>query len=343
VNKFESYFFIIYDKNKSLILKYNFPYKYVLERQITMKLAFIMDPIEEMNIERDSTFAIMLAALKRNFEIWYALPEDMWAENNNVYANMHNVNLERKVPHYQKLSTQVQDLSEFKAVFMRKDPPFNMEYIHTTYLLSLLKDKTLVLNDPDGIRKANEKVFILNYPKLITDTIVTKNRKVIREFLNKVDGKMVVKPLDKRGGEGIFIVNSDDKNTQALIDVSTEYGTTSIMAQRYIPEATIGDKRIIIINGEPLGAFIRVPSEFDHRGNLCAGASSIKCEITPRDMEICASLKPKLIELGLHFVGIDILGDYLSEVNVTSPTGLQEIANMYGIHIEEKILDLVEG
>jgi glutathione synthase len=267
-----------------------------------MKLAFIMDPIEEMNIERDSTFAIMLASLKRGYEVWYAEPENMWAENDKVFANMTNVSVERNNPHYTKISTEIKELSDFKAVFMRKDPPFDMEYIHATYLLSMVKEKTLVVNDPDGIRRANEKIFILNYPHLITDTIVSKNRKIIREFLNKVDGKMVLKPLDKRGGEGIFIVTEGDKNTQALIDGSTDYGKTTIMAQRYIPEATAGDKRIIIINGEPLGAFIRVPSEYDHRGNLCAGASSVKCEITPRDLEICKALKPKLIELGLFFL-----------------------------------------
>jgi glutathione synthase len=307
-----------------------------------MKLAFIMDPIEEVNTERDSTFFIMLAALKRKFEVWYAEPEKMWAEKNKVYCNLTQVKVEKANPHYTKLKTEVLDLSGFDAVFMRKDPPFNMEYIHSTYILSILKEKTLVINDPDGIRTANEKVFILNYPDLITDTIVTKDRKVLREFLEKCNGKMVVKPLDKRGGEGIFIVSSDDKNTGSILDVSTEHGTVSIMAQRYIPEAVQGDKRIIIINGEPLGAFLRVPDQYDHRGNLCAGASSVKCEITERDLEICEQLKPRLLELGLYFVGIDILGNYLSEVNVTSPTGLQEIANMYGIHIEEKILDLVK-
>ena len=306
-----------------------------------MKLAFIIDPIEEMNINRDSTFAIMLASQKRGYENWYCLPHNMWAEKNKVYGKMTKVNVERNDPHYENLVSETVDLSGFAAVFMRKDPPFNMEYIHSTYILSILKNQTKVINDPDGIRTANEKVFILNFPDLITDTVVSKNRDVIREFLNKVDGQMVIKPLDKKGGEGIFIVRSDDKNAQALIDVSTDYGNISVMVQRYIPEAVLGDKRIIIIDGEPLGAFLRKPSEYDHRGNLCAGATSVKCEITPRDKEICDTIKPKLNELGLKFVGIDILGSYLSEVNVTSPTGLQEIAHMYGNHIEEKILDLI--
>ena len=306
-----------------------------------MKLAFIMDPIEEVNIERDSTFFIMLAAIKRGYEVWYCTPENMWAENNNVFAKITRVTVEKKNPHYEIISTEIKNLADFNAIFMRKDPPFNMEYINSTYLLSMLKEKTFVVNDPDGIRTANEKVFILNFPDFIVDTMVSKNKTILRDFLNKVDGKMVVKPLDKRGGEGIFIVTEGDKNTQTIIDVSTEEGHITIMAQRYIPEASEGDKRIIIINGEPLGAFVRKPSEYDHRGNLCAGATAIKCEITPRDLEICKALKPKLLALGLYFVGIDILGQYLSEVNVTSPTGLQEIANMYDIHIEEKILDLV--
>jgi len=308
-----------------------------------LKLAFIMDPIEKINIERDSTFAIMLASQKRDYEIWFAEQQDLWAFNNNVYGKMKRLKLERNIDkHYEILETKIFDLSKFSAVFMRKDPPFNMEYIHTTYLLSLIKDRTLVINDPDGIRKANEKIFILDFPDMITDTIVTKNKEVILEFLYKSSGKIVLKPLDRRGGEGIFILKEGDKNLHALIDSSTDYGNTTIMAQKYIEEAEKGDKRIIIIKGEPMGAFLRVPSQYDHRGNLCAGAKSVKTEITERDLEICNALKQKLINLGLVFVGIDILGDYLSEINVTSPTGLQEIANMYGIHIENKILDNIE-
>ncbi|MBC7476195.1 MAG: glutathione synthase [Candidatus Sericytochromatia bacterium] len=306
-----------------------------------MRLAFIMDPIEEINIDRDSTFAIMLAAQKRGYEIWYADLENMWAEKNELYAKITQVRLERSKKYYEKIVTETKNLADFDAIFMRKDPPFNMEYIHATYLLSLIKERTHIINDPDSIRSANEKVFILNFPDLITDTIVTKNRDVIKDFLTKAGGQIVLKPLDKKGGEGIFIVKEGDKNTQALIDVSTEYGTISIMAQKYIPEATKGDKRIILIDGEPLGAFVRVPSEYDHRGNLCAGATSVKCEITPREIFICDTLKPVLKKMGLKFVGIDILGDYLSEINVTSPTGLQDVANMYGVNIEENILDLI--
>lgn len=307
-----------------------------------MKLLFIMDPLEEVNIDRDSTFFIMLAAQKRGYEVWYTLPDQIWAENNNVLGNLTKVTVEKANPHYKKIETVEKSLLDFDAIFMRKDPPFNMEYINSTYLLSIIKDRVLVVNDPDGIRNANEKVFILNFPELISDTLVTKNKDAITKFLDKSGGKIVVKPLGKRGGEGIFIVTEGDKNTHTIIDVSTEEGHVTVMAQKYIPEASLGDKRIIIINGEPLGAFVRKPSEYDHRGNLCAGATAIPCEITERDLEICRQLKSKLLENGLNFVGIDILGNYLSEVNVTSPTGLQEIANMYDIHIEESILDFVE-
>ncbi|GIW23042.1 MAG: hypothetical protein KatS3mg068_2049 [Candidatus Sericytochromatia bacterium] len=234
-----------------------------------MKLAFIIDPINEFNIDRDSSFALMLASQKRNYEIWITEPKDLWAFNNNVFAKMQKVKVERNYnKHYEILETKICDLSNFSAVFMRKDPPFNMEYIHTTYLLSLIKDRTLVINDPDGIRKANEKIFILDFPEIITDTIVTKSKEVILEFLNKVGGKIVLKPLDRRGGEGIFILKEGDKNLHALIDVSTNYQSTTIMAQKYIEEAEKGDKRIIIIKGEPMGAFLRVPSQYDHRGKL---------------------------------------------------------------------------
>lgn len=307
-----------------------------------MKILFIIDPIEEFNINRDSSFAIMLEAQKRGYEVWFTEPKFMWAEKNTVFSNSIKVKLQRELKHHNNIEEAKTDLSEFSAIFMRKDPPFNMEYIYCTYLLSIIKDKTLVINNPDSIRSANEKVFILNFPSIITDTIVTKDKKRILDFLDSSGGKIVLKPLDKKGGEGIFILEQQDKNLQSLIDVSTDYGNITIMAQKYIPEAKIGDKRIILIDGEPKGAFLRVPSEYDHRGNLCAGAKSEKCEITKRDLEICDTISSKLKEMGLVFTGIDILGDYVSEINVTSPTGLQEIANMYGHHIEEDIIDYVE-
>ncbi|MFN4152834.1 MAG: glutathione synthase, partial [Candidatus Sericytochromatia bacterium] len=193
-----------------------------------MKILFVMDPIEEVNIDRDSTFFIMLAAQKRGYEVWYTLPNQLWAEDNNVYGNLTKLKVEKSSTHYQKLETTEKSLLDFDAVFMRKDPPFDMEYINSTYLLSIIKDRVLVVNDPDGIRNANEKVFILNFPELITKTLVTKNKKAISNFLVKSGGKIVLKPLGKRGGEGIFIVTEGDKNTQTIIDVSTEEGHITV-------------------------------------------------------------------------------------------------------------------
>ncbi|MFN8672201.1 MAG: glutathione synthase [Candidatus Sericytochromatia bacterium] len=307
-----------------------------------MKMLFIIDPIEEFNIERDSSFVVMLEAQKRGYEVWYTETKFMYANKSNVFTKAIKVKLDRSKHHYENLATETKDLTAFDAIFMRKDPPFNMEYIYCTYLLSMVKDKTLVINDPDSIRSSNEKVFILNFPSIIVDTIVTKDKTVILEFLER-NKKIVLKPLDRKGGEGIFILEENDKNLNSLIDISTDYGNMTIMCQKYIPEAKLGDKRIVLINGEPKGAFLRVPSEYDHRGNLCAGASSQKCEITARDLEICNTLAPKLKEMGLIFTGIDVLGDYVSEINVTSPTGLQDIANIYGVHIEKDIIDFVEN
>jgi len=308
-----------------------------------MKLGFIMDPIEEINIDRDSTFATMLEAQNRGHSIWYTTPNNMWAKNNNVYAHISEIKVERSQNYYNKLSTEIKNLNFLDAIFMRKDPPFDLEYIYSTYLLDLIEDEIPIINRPDGIRNANEKAFILNFPTTITDTLITKNIDVLKHFLEKVGGLMVVKPLNRKGGEGIFIVKSDDKNMQSILEMSTHYGQISIMAQKYIPEATIGDKRIILINGNPIASFLRVPDKKDHRGNLCAGATSEKSEITKRDLEICETIKPKLLKNGLFFVGIDIIGNYLSEINVTSPTGFQEIASLTGVYVEKYLLDFVES
>lgn len=307
-----------------------------------MKFLFIIDPIEEFNINRDSSFATMLEAQKRGYEVWYTQTQDIWAEKNLVFSNAIKVKLQRGNPHYENLEHSKLDLTSFDCIFMRKDPPFNMEYVYSTYLLSMVKDKVLVLNDPDSVRSSNEKVFILNFPNAIVDTIVSKNKKIILEFLAKCGGKAVIKPLDRKGGEGIFLLNQGDKNLQSIIDNSTEYEKTTVMVQKYIPEAALGDKRIILVNGDPKGAFLRVPSEYDYRGNLCAGATAEKTEITPREIELCNIIGPKLKAMGLVFVGIDILGDYISEINVTSPTGLQEIASLNGNKIEEDLIDFVE-
>lgn len=307
-----------------------------------MKLGFVMDPIEEININRDSTFATMLEAQDRGHSIWYTTPDNMWAENNKVYASISQITVERSNNYYKKISTEIKNLDFLDVIFMRKDPPFDLEYIYSTYLLDLIKNKIPIINRPDGIRNVNEKAFILNFPTIITDTLITKNIDVLKDFLKKVGGLMVIKPLNRKGGEGIFIVKSEDKNTQSLLEMSTHYGKVSIMAQKYIPEATIGDKRIILINGEPIASFLRVPDKRDHRGNLCAGATIEKSEITKRDIEICKTIKPELLKNGLYFVGIDIIGNYLSEINVTSPTGFQEIANLTGIYVEKYLLDFVE-
>lgn len=307
-----------------------------------MKFLFIIDPIEEFNINRDSSFATMLEAQKRGYEVWYTQTQDIWAEKNLVFSNATKVKLQRSNPHYENLEHSKIDLTSFDCIFMRKDPPFNMEYVYSTYLLSMVKDKVLVLNDPDSVRSSNEKVFILNFPDAIIDTIVSKNKKIILEFLANCGGKAVIKPLDRKGGEGIFLLNQGDKNLQSIIDNSTEYEKTTVMVQKYIPEASLGDKRIILINGEPKGAFLRVPSEYDYRGNLCAGATAEKTEITPREYELCNIIGSKLKAMGLVFVGIDILGNYISEINVTSPTGFQEIARLTGKKIEEDLIDFVE-
>ena len=233
-------------------------------------------------------------------------------------------------------------LKELDAVFVRKDPPFEMNYVNATWLLELASGDTFILNDPKGIRGANEKLYALNFPEAIPESIVTKDVDKLKTFLDEVGGEMIIKPLGKCGGEGVFYIKKGDKNINALFEASTQFGKEFIMAQRYIPEIKDGDKRIILINGEPVGAVSRVPQDDEHRGNIHIGGTGWKTEITDRDRELCRMIAPRLREDGLYFVGLDVIGDWITEINVTSPTCIVEINRLSGVKLEEKLIDFVE-
>ena len=233
-------------------------------------------------------------------------------------------------------------LSSCTAIFKRTDPPFDMNYIFCTYLLDLAAASgAFVCNAPAGLRDANEKMIILRFPDLIPETLVTRDIKKIRTFIDQQGGRAVVKPWDGNGGRGIFVLDSSDKNLGAILETSTADGRDYVMVQAYIPEIVDGDKRILLVDGEPRGAFLRIPPKNDHRGNMHVGASVKGCEMTERDRHICEAIKPYLIERDLLFAGIDVIGDKLTEVNVTSPTGIQECTRLYGSHIEADIVDAV--
>jgi glutathione synthase len=226
---------------------------------------------------------------------------------------------------------------------MRKDPPFDMGYFFATHLLGLVDPKrTLVLNDPAGLRDANEKLYALNFPEVIPASMVSSDIGRLKGFLDELGGEMIIKPLDGAGGAGVFHLHRRDRNLNALLEGATSNGTRLIMAQRYLPEVREGDKRLIVLDGEPLGGVLRVPSEEEHRGNIHVGGTCRQSEVSARDREICSVLAPRLRADGLYFVGLDIIGGWLTEINVTSPTGIQEIDALDGAHLEGTVIDFVE-
>src|SRR5271155_4474509 len=309
------------------------------------KFAFIMDPLERVLVDKDTTFVFMLEAQFRGHENYFLGIRDLYARGPNVIARARRCEVMRGNPHYKFLDDGAEyPLETFEAVFMRKDPPADAAYLYATMLLSLADSRrTFVLNDPAGLREANEKLYSLNFPDAIPPKLVTYEIPRLKTFLDEQGGEMIVKPLDGHGGEGVFLVNKKDRNLGAILETVTQYETRLIMAQRYLPEARNGDKRLIVLDGEPLGCTLRVPRDDENRGNIHVGGNCVKAPVTARDREICRMLKPRLARDGLYFVGLDIIGDYLTEVNVTSPTGVQEIDRLDGANLEAAVVDFVEA
>jgi glutathione synthase len=312
-----------------------------------MRFAFVMDPIERILPDRDTTFVFMLESVARGHEVYYLGVDDMWLYGAVPHARVRRAIVQRpsaaQPAHHQLFEERETRLDWFDAVFMRKDPPFDMAFFVATHLLSLIDPaQTLVINDPRGLRDANEKLYALNFPSVIPPSLVTSNIVRLKQFLEELGGEMIVKPLDGCGGAGVFHLHRSDRNLNAILESATDLGRRPIMAQRYLPEIRQGDKRVIVLAGEPLGAVLRVPREDETRGNIHVGGATVKTPITARDREICAQLAPRLHADGLSFVGLDVIGDWLTEVNVTSPTGIQEINALDGVALEQKVVDFVE-
>jgi len=310
----------------------------------SLKFAFVMDPLERILPDKDTTFVFMLESLRRGHQVYFVPLHELWAKGCQVFARARQCEVMRGVPHYRFIGEEREvPLESFHAVFMRKDPPADAQYLYATMLLSLVDSRrTFVLNNPAGLREANEKLYSLNFPQLIPPTLVTWKIWRIKEFLAEQGGQIVVKPLDGHGGEGVFVLSRGDRNLNAILETVTNFETRAVMAQRYLPEVRHGDKRIVVLNGEPLGAVLRVPREDEHRGNIHVGGQCVKAELTARDYEICRVLAPRLVRDGLYFVGLDVIGNYLTEVNVTSPTGVQEIDQLNGVKLEAAVIDFVE-
>jgi len=308
-----------------------------------LKIGVVMDPVDKIDIDKDTSFVLMLEAQRRGHEIYFMELDDLFIRGGTPDGRYRRLELARATPHYRLGESRTGSLEEFDSVWMRKDPPIDLKYFFTTHLLSLVdQSKCFVMNDPKGLREANEKLYALRFPEQIPQTLVTSDMARLRAFMSELGGEMIIKPLDGCGGSGVFYLNEQDRNTNSILEAATDTGRRLVMGQRYLPEIRQGDKRIIVLNGEPLGAVLRVPLETETRGNIHVGGQCVKTEVTERDREICAALAPLLRADGLYFVGLDVIGSYLTEVNVTSPTGIQEVNALNHVCLERNVVDFVE-
>jgi glutathione synthase len=301
-----------------------------------------MDPIGPININADSTFRIAEEAQARGHELFYYTPDHLAWEEGRITARGWPLTVRREVGnHYTLGDEQVVDLSDFDVVWLRQDPPFDMSYITTTHLLEQLMPGTLVVNDPFWVRNYPEKLLVLRFPDLTPPTTIARDLDTLRKF-RKIHGDIILKPLYGNGGAGVFRITPDDRNLVSLYEIFQGINREPLIAQKFIPDVSNGDKRIILVDGEPIGAINRVPAEGETRSNLHVGGTAKKIGLTARDREICEAIGPLLREKGQVFVGIDVIGDYLTEINVTSPTGLQELERFDGINAAGAIWDAIE-
>ncbi|MCB9534715.1 MAG: glutathione synthase [Myxococcales bacterium] len=302
-----------------------------------MRILVIMDPIERVLVDKDTTFGFLLAAQARGHDVWYCLQDQLYAVGDRAYASCAPIEVRPTQGQHFSLDAPVDHpLSFFDSVWMRKDPPVDRAYLHATHLLDLAGPTTLVVNRPSGLRYANEKLYALHFPDFTPETMVTRDAARVKRWLAERDAPLIVKPVDGHGGYGVFLLEPGDRNIGSILESLTEEGRRWIMAQAYLPAAREGDKRIILVDGQPLGAILRVPQADDHRGNIHVGGTVVQAELTDREQAICAALAPRLQRDGLYFVGLDVIGGYLTEVNVTSPTGIREVKALGGADIGDR-------
>ena len=308
---------------------------------MSLRIGVVMDPIAKIKPWKDSTFAMMLEAQRRGWSLYYMEPGDLYVRDGRSFAATRAVTVTDNNDDWYRLADAVnQDLADFDIILMRQDPPFNTEYIYATYLLEKAeREGVLVVNRPGSVRDSNEKLFATDFPQCCAPTLVSSQAGLLRDFVREFDDT-VMKPLDGMGGSNIFRVRKDSPNISVVIEVLTQHGKTPIMAQRFVPEIKDGDKRILMINGEPVPyALARIPKEGELRGNLAAGGTGQGRELTDRDRWICEQVGPTLKRKGLYFVGLDVIGDYLTEINVTSPTCIRELDAIFDINIAGQLFD----
>ena len=310
---------------------------------MTLKVAIQMDPVEGINIDTDTTFFLMLEAQTRGHGLWVYTPDKLSLEDGKVMGRGRPLNLRAvKGDHHVTGEYETRDMSEFDVILMRQDPPFDMAYITATHFLERIHPKTLVVNNPAEVRNAPEKLYVTSFPGVQPPTLITSDVEAIYDFRAR-HGDMVLKPLHGGGGSGVVRLKADDPNLDALLELHALIGRDQVIAQKFIPAVSKGDKRILLVDGEPVGAINRIPAEGQVRSNLARGGRAAAVDLTARDLELCAIIAPELKRRGLLFVGIDVIGDYLTEINVTSPTGAQQLKRFGGADAAAALWDRIEA
>ena len=312
---------------------------------MTIKLGIVMDPIADINIKKDSSFAMLMEAQNRGYELFYMEMQDLSMLEGRAYASSRSLTVQQDPASWYELAEETNHLlSDLDVILMRKDPPFDTEFIYATYMLERAEDEgTLIVNKPQSLRDANEKLYTAWFNEFTPTTLVTRRKDKLRAF-HKEHKDVILKPLDGMGGASIFRLNEQDKNVSVIIETLTEHGTRYCMAQKFIPEIKDGDKRILVIDGEPVPyCLARIPASGETRGNIAAGGRGVARPLSESDWKIAKALGPKLKEKGLIFVGLDVIGDKLTEINVTSPTCIREIEAAYDVSITGMLMDAIEA
>ena len=310
---------------------------------MSLQVAIQMDPIDSIDIDGDSSFVLAVEAQKRGYKLYHYLPEHLSLIDGNIIARARALTVQHKLKeHFTLGNFETIDLKKIDVVLMRQGPPFDMAYLTATYLLELIHPDTLVVNDPTHVRNAPEKIFVTNFPHLMPSTLISRDIEQIIAFREK-HNDIILKPLYGNGGSAVFHVSPEDENLSSLMEIFMERNREPVIAQAYLPEVRQGDKRIILVDGLPVGAINRVPKEGEARSNMHVGGQAFQTVLTEREKNICNTIGPALNERGLIFVGIDVIGDYLTEINVTSPTGLQEINRYDRVCLEATIWDAIEN
>jgi len=312
---------------------------------LSFNLAVLMDPLENINPKKDSTLAMMLAAQSKGWTVYFLQQSDLFIQDGEVQANFHQLVLNNALEDwFEIVANHTAPLATMNAVLMRKEPPFDMEFIYTTYLLEMAeKEGVVILNRPGSIRDCNEKLYALQFPQCCPPHLVSRDPETLKAF-HQQHRDVIFKPLDGMGGSSIFRVSGDDPNLNVIIETLADHGQRQTMAQKFIPEIVNGDTRILLINGEPVPfGLARIPAKGETRGNLAAGGTGVTRPLNDRDRWICEQIGPDLKARGLYFVGIDVIGDYLTEINVTCPTCIREIDKAHGLDIAGDYMDFIEG